>query len=246
MIVLVSDFGLTGPYVGQMKAVLYRSAPGVPVVDLFADIPSYSPRAGAYLLGAYAGEFPEGTVFLGVVDPGVGTASREPVAVQADGRWYVGPDNGLFDVVGGRAERARAWRITWRPERLSASFHGRDLFAPVAATLARGGEVPGVRQEPPGWVARAWPGELDEVVYIDHYGNTMTGRRAGTVPAGRVLVVDGRRLRRLRTFGDAQPGEAFWYENSNGLAEIASNQGNAARELGLAPGQPVTFEEDVG
>ena len=138
MLVLVTDFGVAGPYLGQMKAVLYRDAPGVPVVDLFSDAPTCNPRATAYLLSAYAMEFPAGSVFLGVVDPGVGTEARRPVAVEADGRWFVGPDNGLFSLVARHAHTAHWWEITWRPQHLSMSFHGRDLFAPVAAMLARG------------------------------------------------------------------------------------------------------------
>ena len=135
MIVLFTDFGLTGPYTGQMKAVLARNAPAVPVIDLFADAPAFQPYLSAYLLGAYCGAVPQGGVLLGVVDPGVGT-DRLPLVVRADGRWYVGPDNGLFELVMRRAAVVEAWTIDWRPDRLSASFHGRDLFAPVAAKLA--------------------------------------------------------------------------------------------------------------
>jgi S-adenosylmethionine hydrolase len=86
-------------------------------------------------LAAYAAWFPAGTVFLCVVDPGVGS-ERPAIIVEADGRWYVGPGNGLFEILQRRAERTRCWEIDWKPERISASFHGRDLFAPVAATLA--------------------------------------------------------------------------------------------------------------
>ena len=135
MIVLFTDFGLAGPYTGQMKAVLARDAPGQPVIDLFADAPSRNPRAAAYLLAAYAAWFPAGTVFLAVVDPGVG-GIRAPLIVSADGCCYVGPDNGLFELVLRRAREAQVWEITWQPAALSASFHGRDLFAPVAAKLA--------------------------------------------------------------------------------------------------------------
>ncbi len=141
MIILFTDFGLHGPYTGQMKAVLHREAPGVPIVDLFADAPAGDPKAASYLLAAYDDWFGPGTVFLCVVDPGVGGA-RPALIVEADGRWYVGPGNGLFELVLRRAREARRWDIAWRPERLSASFHGRDLFAPVAAMLARGERPP--------------------------------------------------------------------------------------------------------
>ena len=98
MIVLFTDFGLQGPYTGQMKAVLYRMAPGVRLIDLFADAPVGNPKPTAYLLAAYAQWFPAGTVFLSVVDPGVG-GTRPAIILEADGRWYVGAGNGLFELV---------------------------------------------------------------------------------------------------------------------------------------------------
>jgi S-adenosylmethionine hydrolase len=237
-IVLFSDFGLEGPYTGQVKTVLYRTAPGVPVVDLFADAPAGKPKPAAYLLAAYGVWFPPGTVLLAVVDPGVGGA-RAAVIVEADGRWYVGPDNGLFELVTRRAENPRTWEIGWRPETMSASFHGRDLFAPAAGRLARGvlpGEPPRPRE-----IGRHpdWPDDLPEIVYIDRYGNAMTGLRAALLPIGTCLSASGRVLTRARTFSDVPAGEAFWYENANGLAEIAVNAGRADATLGLAPGSPV-------
>jgi S-adenosylmethionine hydrolase len=240
MIALFTDFGLTGPYTGQMKAVLHRDAPGVAVVDLFADAPTRSPRPAAYLLAAYARWFASGTVLLAVVDPGVG-GGRAAIAVEADGHWYVGPDNGLFELVIRRAGTARTGAITWRPPRLSASFHGRDLFAPVAARLARG--------EPPDTLLReveitryaGWPDDLSEIVYVDGYGNAMTGWRAALLPQDAQFAVAGRRLSRARTFTDVPPGEAFWYENANGLAEIAVNGGRADAVLGLAIGAPIAI-----
>jgi S-adenosylmethionine hydrolase len=136
MIVLFTDFGLQGPYTGQMKAVLHQMAPGVPIIDLFADAPAGNPKASAYLLAAYAQWFAAGTTFLCVVDPGVGGA-RPPVMLDADGRWYVGPGNGLFELIERRATQARSWDIDWRPQHLSASFHGRDLFSRIAAWTGR-------------------------------------------------------------------------------------------------------------
>ncbi|HML07931.1 MAG TPA: SAM-dependent chlorinase/fluorinase [Xanthobacteraceae bacterium] len=235
MIVLFTDFGLQGPYTGQMKAVLQQMAPGTPAIDLFADAPVGNPKASAYLLAAYADWFTAGTVFLCVVDPGVG-GKRPPIILQADGRWYVGPGNGLFELVERRSASARSWDIDWKPERLSASFHGRDLFAPVAAMLARG-ELPLGRPHKDGVHRRTdWPDDLREIVYVDHFGNAMTGLRAAMLPRNARLVAAGRKLQRAVTFSDRPPGTAFWYENSNGLAEIAVNQGRADRELGLTIG----------
>jgi S-adenosylmethionine hydrolase len=239
MIVLFTDFGLEGPYTGQVKAVLHRSAPGIPVIDLFADAPAANPRAAAYLLAAYAVWFPTETVLLSVVDPGVGGA-RAPVVVESDGRWYVGPENGLFELVRRRGRAVRSWEIDWRPEALSASFHGRDLFAPVAAELARGQRPAGASR--PDDVGRIpdWPDDLAEIVYLDHYGNALTGLRASALPTSARLAVANRMLSRARTFSDVPPGEAFWYENSNGLAEIAVNGGRADTVLGLGIGSRVS------
>lgn len=238
MIVLFTDFGLAGPYTGQVKAVLYRTAPGVPVVELFADAPAAKPKPAAYLLAAYGVWFPPGTVFLAVIDPGVGSP-RSPVIVEAQGRWYVGPDNGLFELVMRRDAGARSWEILWRPETLSASFHGRDLFAPVAGWLARG-EGPAHEPRDPKIGRHAdWPDDLPEVVYIDGYGNAITGLRAELLSKGTRLAAAGRVLTRARTFSDVLAGSAFWYENSNGLAEIAVNAGRAADALQLAIGSPI-------
>jgi S-adenosylmethionine hydrolase len=242
MIVLFTDFGLAGPYTGQVKAVLHERAPGVAVIDLFADAPSRDPRAASYLLAAYAAWFPRGTVLLAVVDPGVGS-ERLPLVVEADGRLYVGPDNGLFEIVRRRAAASAVWAIAWRPARLSASFHGRDLFAPVAAMLAKGEEPPGTRLPPEAGRRPDWPDDLAEIVYVDHYGNAMTGLRAATLPERAALVANGRHVPRAATFADAAPGAALWYENSNGLAEIAVNLGRADAALGLAIGTPVAVVE---
>jgi S-adenosylmethionine hydrolase len=141
-----------------------------------------------------------------------------------------------------RAGRATARRIAWSPKRLSASFHGRDLFAPVAAMLDS--ELP-VEAAPIADTEHRrpdWPDELDRVVYVDAYGNAMTGRRAATIPADGILEAAGHRIAPARVFSEAEPGAAFWYENANGLAEIAVNQGRASA-LGLAVGTPITISE---
>jgi len=239
MIVLFTDFGLSGPYTGQVKAVLHRIAPGVQIIDLFADLPAAQPKPAAYLLAAYGSWFPPETVLLAVIDPGVGGA-RAAVVVEADGRSYVGPDNGLFEIVLRRAGAAKTSEILWRPDRLSASFHGRDLFAPVAGWVAAGTLPAGVLRGAGISRFADWPDDLPEIVYIDGYGNAVTGLRAAALPAKTGLAVGGRVLRQARTFSDAPPGAAFWYENSNGLAEIAVNAGRADGVLGLAIGTPVS------
>lgn len=236
-IVTFTDFGAEGPYLGQVRAALLREAPTVPVIDLMADAPSFDPVASAYLLAALVAETPPGCVIMAVVDPGVGGA-RDPLVAEAGGRLFVGPDNGLFEPVMRRADGVRCWRIDWRPARLSATFHGRDLFAPVAGRLARGEAPEAAGCAPLAPPRRAdWPDDLARVVYVDRYGNAMTGLRADGV---RSLAAAGVALARADRFSAVSAGEAFWYANSIGLAEIAVNGGSAAERLGLRVGDAVS------
>ncbi len=240
MIALFTDFGLTDPYVGQLHAVLAREAPGVAVIDLFHAVPDFDIRAGAYLLPAYARGLPAETVFVCVVDPGVGGA-RRPVMLRADDRWYVGPDNGLLHVLARRAARHECHLLRWRPPHLSASFHGRDLFAPCAARLARG-EMP--QSEPAALTppeGELWPDDLAQILYVDHYGNAISGLRAGAIRPTQPLRVGGEVVKYARVFSDVATGVPFWYENANGLVEIAVNRGSAAVTLGLQPGAAITL-----
>ncbi|MCB2101066.1 MAG: SAM-dependent chlorinase/fluorinase [Rhodobacterales bacterium] len=243
LIVFFTDFGHEGPYLGQMSAVLRREAPEAEVINLFADAPAFEPQLSAYLMPAYVGEFPPGTIFLCVVDPGVG-GDRRPLVLNADGNWYVGPDNGLFEMVLRRAVHVDlAAEIVWKPRRLSASFHGRDLFAPVAAELAHltwGAMPDGDLARPTDPLRFAdWPDELDRVAYIDRFGNALTGRRAASLSDGAVLRVGDVDLPRLRTFADAPVNMPFWFENANGLVEIAVNRGRADESLDLAVGDAI-------
>ena len=242
MIALFTDFGVNGPYNAQMKAVLLNKAPGVDVIDLFADAPAFDPQAAAYLLAAYVGEFAPGTIFLCVVDPGVGS-DRAPCVVQANRHWFVGPDNGLFEIIIRRAPAdVLCWRIDWIPPRLSASFHGRDLFAPIAAALARGEPLP-IKSMAIGAVRRPeWPDDLPRTIYVDGYGNVMTGLRAAGIPTSATVVINGIALRHARTFSEVPKGNAFWYENSNGLLEIAANMESAADRSNLRVGMSVHVE----
>jgi hypothetical protein len=237
MIALFTDFGTEGPYLGQMRAVLQTRAPGIPVIDLMHDVPAHDPRAGAYLLAALAPEFPFGSVFVCVVDPRVGS-ERKPIAVRANSRWYVGPDNGLLNVIEKRAAEVEWYDVTWEPDRLSSTFHGRDLFAPVAAIIARGEEPPGRMTEPR---LADWPDDLEEIIYIDRFGNAISGTRAAGVDPAADIGIGGQRLARARIFADVPVGQGFWYENSNGLVEIAVNQGRADEVLGLSIGMPLTI-----
>ena len=235
MLVLFTDFGLQGPYVGQIKSVLRQLSPLCPVIDLMHDAPAFNPKASAYLLASLIDDFPAGSIFIAVIDPGVGTDLRLPCIVKADGRWFVGPGNGLFYAVINQATQVEAMYIQWRPENLSSSFHGRDLFAPVAAMLANG-----VMPESEDYSIKIdrekWPDELAEIIYIDNFGNAMTGIRASSVNISDCIRIAGQELCYQTTFANAEIGQAFWYINSNNMVELAVNQGSAKERLGLRIG----------
>jgi S-adenosyl-L-methionine hydrolase (adenosine-forming) len=205
-------------------------------VDALHDAPDFGIEPSAHLLGALAPEYPRGSVFLAIVDPGVG-GERDAIVVKVDGRTFVGPDNGLLSILWQRARRTKCLRIAWRPRRLSGSFHGRDLFAPVAAALA-------TRRVPRGWLAaKPRPDvlldarDLTQVIYVDHFDNCVTGIRAKTLSRTTALRAGARVVRYARTFEQARG--AFWYKNSLGLAEISIPRGRAARTLGLRVGYAI-------
>lgn len=235
MIFLFDDFGSSDIYVGQVKARLLHEAPDVAVVDLLHDAANYDVASAAHLLAAFSAQLPRDAVVQAVVDPGVG-GERRAVALRADDRWYVAPDNGLLSVLAARARSATVYEIIWQPEVLSDSFHGRDLFAHVSAMLARGESWPGALVARPGLQVTLAASDLPRIIYIDHYGNAMTGLRGEGVPTHMGVEVAGRRLGYARVFEAAPEGAAFWYINSLGLVEIAVRRGSAVAQLGLQAG----------
>ncbi len=237
LIASFTDFGATGPYQGQMDAVLASQAPMTPAVTLMTDAPMFDPQAAGLLLSSLCENMPAQTLFLAVVDPGVG-GDRRPLMLRTERHLFVGPDNGLFVPVVRGSKQSEVAAITWRPDRLSDSFHGRDLFAPVAARLANNEDVDSRPLEIEEMVGFDTSFKHNQIIYFDHFGNAMTGIRAGEIDEQRVISVNGRSLRYARTFSEASVGEAFWYKNSNGLVEFAVNCGSAASLLDLALGMP--------
>lgn len=235
MILLFTDFGVQGPYVGQMHATLNELAPATSVIDLMHDAPAFNPHASSYLLASLAPRFAIGSVCIAVVDPGVGS-QRRAVAVRADQRWFVGPDNGLFAVLPQLFEQIEYYEITWRPEHPSHSFHGRDIFAPVGAAIISGA-VSGMLSRIPAIPAS--PPDLAEVIYIDGFGNAMTGLPADSLSPSEGLIVNGQGFRPANTFSDHPAGTAIWYTNSNGLIELSITNGNAADTCHLSIGDKV-------
>lgn len=239
VIALYTDFGTRDPYVGQMHAAIAERAPGTPVIDLHHYAPPFEPGPAGLLLEALLPFLPTGAVVVGVVDPGVGT-DRGTLAVTTREHWLVGPDNGLFTPLLD-AEATTCYRLEVVPSRSpSASFHGRDLFAPAAAELVRGDRMvlgPEVPDPQRLEVSRA------QILYVDHYGNLITGL---PVPGeeGRSLRVAGRELAFARTFGEVERGELFWYRNSLDLVEVAAREASAADLLGAGAATPVSWAVD--
>ncbi len=240
-IALLTDFG-DGPYVGQMCLRLTQLAADVPVVPLISDLPQCRPDLAAYLLlGLQAGMPPE-TIYCCVVDPGVGT-DRDVIMADCGADWWLAPDNGVLVPLLRSYPGAHLYRLKWRPPQLSASFHGRDLFVPVAARLAAGEPPAAEPIDFPALIGADWPEQRSGICYVDAFGNLMTGLRADGLSAESELLAGGHRLKSARTFADVSLGEAFWYRNAFGLVELAVNQGRADVCLGLGLGAPVSLDD---
>lgn len=236
-IALATDFG-PSPYVGQIRLSLAASLPILTVVDLVHDLPAFRPDLAAYLLPALIRDLPSATLYLCVVDPGVG-GSREILVVEADGNGFIVPDNGLLAPLVRRAERVAVHRVGWRPGRMSDSFHGRDLLVPLAARLLTGQDIGAHPLDPAVLVGGDWPADHSGIVYRDRYGNLISGWRAGGLARSSSIEAGGRRLDYARTFCEVPLGTAFWYENAFGLVELAVNRGRADAVLGLDVGDPI-------
>ena len=242
-ITLLTDFGTADGYVAEMKGVLTTLAPGVPLLDLTHDVPAQDVAFARLTVARYWRRFPAGTVHLVVVDPGVGT-SREAIAVCSEGRFLVGPDNGVLSPALFALD-ARVVSLAI-PAQASPTFHARDVFAPAAAQLALGlsleliGETrtDAVRLRTPQ-PQRAHDGTLlGEILTIDRFGNAITNLAARD---GVSLLVGSYQVRLVRTYGEAAPGELVALVGSSGFVEIAVRDGHAAARLRLTRGQQVVL-----
>jgi len=236
LVTLLTDFGTADGYVGAMKGVILRDAPGTTIVDIAHDVPRHDVAHAAWVLATAAPEFPDGTIHVCVVDPGVGGARAEVIA-RAGEQVYVAPDNGVLAYLAVDA----AWSISapsFRAATVSTTFHGRDVFARTAAALVRGLRpghagptvtLAGARRWPPGCV-----------VHVDRYGNLITdvpcavgARGTATVKRKAIALAD--------TYEDVAVGALVAYRGSAGTLEIGVRDGDAARTLGIERGEPVTF-----
>ena len=238
-IALVTDFG-DGPYTGQMQLALSALAESPVIVSLVSNMVPFRPDLAGYVLPGLMLQMPSPTLYLCVVDPGVGGA-REVVAARVGKDWLLGPDNGLLVPSIRRDRRSRVYRVRWRPEMLSDSFHGRDLFAPIAAAMAAG-ELPDAAPAALSELCGTdWPMALSKVCYVDAFGNLISGLWADAVPRHGLFRIGGFELGFARTFCEVPAGTPFWYRNAFGLLEIAANQARADRLLGLAAGDTLAL-----
>jgi hypothetical protein len=257
LITLTTDFGASDHYVGTMKGVILSHCPGARLVDISHDVLPFSIYAGAYTIGQAAPFFPGGTIHVVVIDPGVGT-SRRALLLQASSQYFIAPDNGVLSTIHLRDPHAVAREITNEDlflSNMSATFHGRDVFAPVAAALASGHNQPAdvgavlpsitllTGLEPRLTPTGAWEGI---VLSVDHFGNVITNFRTSefdTLAAEPfVISLAGKSVHSFyRTFGEALAGMCFAYFGSSGFVELGINQGSAAAHLGAQPGVAISL-----
>jgi S-adenosyl-L-methionine hydrolase (adenosine-forming) len=256
VVTFTSDFGQRDWFTGVVRGVIYGLCPEAHIVDLAHDIPPGAVARAAFVLEAATPDFPPGSVHLAVVDPGVGTA-RRALAVRARGQYFVGPDNGILEwgLADPQAEARSLTDERWFRAPVSRTFHGRDVFAPVAAHLARGVALErfgprisdAVRLDRP---APAMDGEalVGRVMYVDRFGNALTDLSGDAIAAAfprvseeRLEIEAGTRVVRglARSYGDAGVGTIVAIMGSSGRLEIAQVGGDAASRLGLGEGDPV-------
>ncbi len=264
VIALFTDFGTTDPYVAQMKGAILTIDPDARLLDLTHEVTPFDVAQGSYLLDQSAQEFPAGTIFVAVVDPEVGS-DRQPLLLKTSaGKYYIGPDNGLFSRVIDREGFAAAWKLDqrayYRAGTTSDTFQGRDIFGPVAAHLAQGTEPSRMGSplalnalELTSMHAPEIAGGIVsvEVLHVDHYGNVILNLPNGSEAAAKfhmgnlVRISIGRESftgPMVRTYAESEKGRLILLYGANGLLEIAMNQGSAADKLKIEPGTAILLK----
>jgi S-adenosyl-L-methionine hydrolase (adenosine-forming) len=242
LITLLTDFGDADSYVGEVKGVLLSQVHGVALADITHQVPPGDVRAAQYILSRTWQRFPQGTVHLAVVDPGVGTA-RRALAAHAAGHFFVAPDNGLLSFL---SPDAQLVSLLVAPS-AAPTFHARDVFAPAAAQLALGAPLSHLGhaitdpcQAPLPLARHDGAAIVGEVIYVDHFGTLISNIRGEQVEPGVRIKVGGVEIGPLaRTFGDVPRGALVAFVGSGGTVEIAVRDGSAARRVGVGVGAPV-------
>ncbi|MEX2701627.1 MAG: S-adenosyl-l-methionine hydroxide adenosyltransferase family protein [Candidatus Baldrarchaeota archaeon] len=261
VITLLTDFGLRDPYVGAMKGVILSICPDVNIVDISHEIRKFDIRQGAYVLAASASFFPKGTIHVGVVDPGVGTA-RKAIIMETKRSFYIGPDNGLLTLAALREGVKKVVQITnskYMLPRVSRTFHGRDIFAPAAAYLANGVPIEnfGPLLEEYEILSFSKPhvqkDQIEgEIIYIDGFGNIVTNiyseilEKVGISEEDKIKVLLNDKLEKVlkicKAYNEVKKGEFLAIIGSGNFLEISINQGNAAKKLNVKEGAKIKIK----
>lgn len=237
IVYLFTDFGNEGVYTGQVEALIAQQLPNTKTINLLNNAPVWNPQASAYLLKALASYLPGPYALLAIVDPGVG-GLRLPIVVETSSGIFIGPNNGLLAFLARtKANSTKVWVIDdGQYIKKSETFHGRDLFTPALIDWLKQRKDnfrPLLTNQVVGY---DWPGNLEQIIYTDHFGNAFTGIGADVLADEDSLVVNGQKIVYARTYVEVLPGNMFWYRNSIGLVELAINQGRADAELSVGTG----------
>jgi S-adenosylmethionine hydrolase len=245
---LLTDFGTADYFVGALKGAILSVNPVAVIADITHEVPPQDVAAGAFTLLAAYKTFPEGTIHVAVVDPGVGS-TRRPIIVSANEQFFVGPDNGIFTYIYDRESSHRSFHVTsdryFRPSP-SSTFHGRDIFAPVAAALSTGVAVEDFGVEIDDEVRLPSLDNPLRIIHIDRFGNCVTNITRDRLGAEKSIVINGRIISEFRKFYDESSAtEVFAIWGSAGFLEISVNGGSAAKELSAKRGDEIVVRQDL-
>jgi len=257
IITLTTDFGLADPYVAEMKGVILKINPDAKIVDISHQIQKFNVRMGAYVLASAAPYFPEGTIHVVVVDPGVGT-KRKPILIEAGSGFFVGPDNGVLALAAKKQGVKHVYEITnpkFMLPKLSVTFHGRDIFAPAAAFLSKGvspsefgREIRKIVMPKFAKIVRKGNMLTGEVIHVDSFGNIVTNftekelKWAGAKDALKIKLKESElNLKLCKSYAEVEPQKPLAIIGSHDFLEISVNQGSAAETFNVKPRDKATL-----
>lgn len=242
IITFLSDFGNDDWFVAAVKGEILKINPHSKIIDITHSVPRHNITVGAFILNACFRSFPDRSVHLAIVDPGVG-GCRRPIIIEADDHFFVGPDNGIFSLVA--RGRRRAYSIKVKKEPLT-TFDGRDVFAPAAAFLSMdvepstiGRKITKIRKLQPPFVKRAGKRIHGYIIYIDHFGNLITNIPMSSPVSSMVIRSHNRPIKKGRSYQTVKRGQLLVVKGSHGFYEIACNQGSAAEMTGAGIGTKI-------
>lgn len=220
MIYLFTDFTYNGPYVGQVKSVIYQLDSDIKIVDLMHDAPMHNVKYSSFILNNIIQPLENKNIFCCVVDPGVGSG-RKALVIEINSNYFIGPDNGLFEYLIRNNSNLKVYTIQYNENSISKTFHGRDVFAPVAAEISQG-NFSSLKEISITNIERYdWDNQIYEVIYIDPFGNLMTGIHSKVVSPQTIFRFKGKKVLCADTYSSMEKDELCWYVNSTNLVEFA-------------------------